>query len=69
MFIALSIFGVIMVVLLSYGIIRCFTEIFRQPDSHIGFLMLERLTMGQLLSLPMALIGAMILIISYRNVS
>ena len=55
--------------LLSYGIIRCFTEIFRQPDSHIGFLMLERLTMGQLLSLPMALIGLMILIISYRNVS
>ena len=55
--------------LLSYGITRCFTEIFRQPDSHIGFLMLERLTMGQLLSLPMALIGLMILIISYRNVS
>ena len=55
--------------LFSYGLIRCFTEFFRQPDFHIGFLAFEWLTMGQLLSLPMTLTGLVILVISYRNVS
>ena len=55
--------------LFSYGLIRCFTEFFRQPDLHIGFLAFEWLTMGQLLSLPMILTGLVILVISYRNVS
>jgi len=55
--------------LLGYGLIRCFTELFRQPDAHIGFLVPAWLTLGQLLSLPMILIGLSMLVISYHNVN
>ena len=53
--------------LIGYGIIRCFTELFREPDSHIGFDLLDLVTRGQLLSLPMILAGMMILFYSYRK--
>lgn len=49
------------VFLLSYGTLRFATEWFRQPDSHLGFLAFEWLTMGQLLSLPMVLFGIVLL--------
>ncbi len=39
-----------------YGIARAMIELFRQPDAHIGF-MIGGLTRGQLLSLPMILVG------------
>lgn len=42
---------------LCYGIFRFSVEFFRQPDPQLGFLWLGA-TMGQLLSLPMILIGA-----------
>ena len=54
--------------LLSYGLIRIFTEFFREPDPHIGFLVYEWLTVGQLLSLPMILFGLVVLASSYRTV-
>lgn len=44
--------------LFCYGIIRFFVEFFRMPDEHLGFLAFEWLTMGQLLSVPMILLGA-----------
>ena len=48
--------------LLLYGLLRCVTEVFREPNASIGFLLGQWLTMGQLLSIPMALIGlAMVL--------
>ena len=40
----------------GYAASRIFIEFFRQPDAHIGFLLLD-LTMGQWLSLPMLAIG------------
>jgi phosphatidylglycerol:prolipoprotein diacylglycerol transferase len=40
-----------------YGVIRFSVELTRQPDPQLGFLV-AGLTMGQLLSLPMALVGA-----------
>ena len=43
--------------LIGYGLFRSFVELFRVPDAHIGYLAFEWLTMGQLLSLPMVLIG------------
>ena len=43
--------------LLVYGVLRCITETFRQPDVSIGFIGFDWLTMGQLLSVPMALFG------------
>jgi phosphatidylglycerol---prolipoprotein diacylglyceryl transferase len=42
--------------LIGYGVFRSFVELLREPDAHLGFIA-EGLTMGQLLSLPMALIG------------
>jgi phosphatidylglycerol:prolipoprotein diacylglycerol transferase len=37
----------------------------RQPDAHIGYLAFDWLTMGQLLSLPMLLGGAVLLLWAY----
>lgn len=42
---------------MGYGIARTTAECFRQPDWFLGYLMFG-LTMGQLLSIPMILIGA-----------
>ncbi len=42
---------------LCYGVFRFFVEFFREPDAHIGYLAFGWLTMGQLLCLPMILIG------------
>jgi len=44
------------VFLVGYGVARIVGECFRQPDAQLGFIM-EGLTMGQLLSLPMVLLG------------
>ncbi|MDZ7832036.1 MAG: prolipoprotein diacylglyceryl transferase [Desulfobacterales bacterium] len=44
--------------LLLYGLFRFLVEFFRQPDIQLGFVALDFLTMGQLLSLPMAIIGS-----------
>ena len=41
-----------------YGASRIFAEFFREPDAHIGYLAGGWLTMGMVLSLPMVLIGA-----------
>ena len=43
--------------LLGYGFFRFLVEFVRQPDAHLGFLW-GGATMGQLLSLPMILVGA-----------
>jgi len=43
--------------LLGYGAARLFVEFFRQPDPQLGYLAFNWLTMGQLLSLPMLLLG------------
>ncbi|WP_417428243.1 prolipoprotein diacylglyceryl transferase [Kiloniella sp.] len=42
--------------LVGYGLSRTIVEFFREPDAHIGFLFAE-ITIGQLLSSPMILIG------------
>ncbi len=44
----------------GYGVARLAGEFFRQPDAHLGFL-LGGATMGQLLSLPMLAIGAVLI--------
>ena len=44
------------VFLIGYACCRLFIEQFRQPDAQLGFIALH-LTMGQLLSIPMLLIG------------
>lgn len=54
--------------LILYGLFRIINEFFRQPDSHLGYLAFEWLTMGQLLSLPMVLAGAALMVFAYRGV-
>lgn len=53
--------------LVLYGIFRFGVEFFRQPDAHIGFLAWGWLTMGQLLSFPMLLVGLSFLMLSNNN--
>jgi phosphatidylglycerol:prolipoprotein diacylglycerol transferase len=55
------------VFLIGYGVFRSIGELFRQPDEHLGFLF-EGVTMGQLLSLPMIIAGALIVFLSWRRV-
>ena len=43
--------------LTGYGSLRLFSELFRSPDPHLMFIAFGLLTMGQLLSLPMILLG------------
>ncbi len=43
--------------LIGYGSLRILSEFFREPDAHMGFLMFDWVTAGQLLSLPMVIIG------------
>ena len=54
------------VFLLGYGLSRAFVELFREPDAHLGHLF-GFLTMGQLLSLPMILAGAALIVHAGRD--
>jgi len=48
--------------LLCYGIFRFLVEYVREPDFGQGFIILDWFTMGQLLSIPMIIIGAFFLL-------
>ncbi len=52
---------------LGYGSFRFFIEFFREPDQQIGIIAFEWLTMGQLLSVPMAAGGMLLLFLSYNK--
>ena len=43
--------------LISYAILRIIAECFREPDAHRGYLAFGWLTEGQLLSVPVLLLG------------
>ncbi len=51
--------------LLLYGVFRSIVELFREPDAHIGFIAFGWLTKGQLLSLPMVVIGVSLMSLAY----
>ncbi len=55
--------------LLLYGSFRFFVEFFREPDSHMGYLAFDWLTMGQILCMPMILAGILLLCLSAKNKS
>jgi phosphatidylglycerol:prolipoprotein diacylglycerol transferase len=50
----------------AYGLFRFMVEFFREPDSHQGFLSFG-LTMGQILSIPMILVGLSLLFFVCRS--
>ena len=52
--------------LIGYGFSRILVELVREPDDHIGYLALNIVTMGQILSLPMVICGALMMIYGYR---
>ena len=53
--------------LMFYGLFRFLVEFVRMPDPQLGYLAFGWLTMGQLLSAPMIIIGAGLLVWSYRR--
>lgn len=53
--------------LLCYGLFRFFIEFFRMPDANLGYLAFGWVTMGQILSTPMILLGAIMLVWAYRH--
>ena len=52
--------------LVGYGVFRFFVEFVRVPDEHIGYLAFDWVTMGQVLSTPMIIAGAVLLYLAYR---
>ena len=53
--------------LLLYGLFRFFVEFYRVPDAHLSYLALGWVTMGQILSVPMIVVGAIMLFMAYRK--
>ncbi|WP_152206048.1 prolipoprotein diacylglyceryl transferase [Marinobacter changyiensis] len=53
--------------LLLYGVFRFVVEFFRQPDPQLGYLAFDWLTMGQVLSFPMILVGLAMIVFAYRR--
>jgi len=53
--------------LVCYGVFRFAVEFVRVPDANRGYLFLDWVTMGQLLSLPMIVAGLWMLAVAYRR--
>jgi len=53
--------------LIIYGIVRFSIEFVRVPDEHIGYLAGGWLTEGQVLSIPMVLVGVALMAYAYRT--
>lgn len=52
---------------LCYGTFRFCLEFFRQPDPQLQFILFGWMTMGQLLSIPLIIIGILLLYFAYRQ--
>lgn len=52
---------------LFYGYFRFMVEFVREPDSNIGYLAGDWLTMGMVLSFPMIIIGIVLLLLAYQQ--
>ena len=52
--------------LIGYGVFRFIVEFFREPDFHLGFIIAE-ISMGQILSVPMILLGMAVVAYAYRK--
>ena len=53
--------------IMGYGFFRFMVEFVRQPDAHIGFDFFDSISRGQILSLPMMLIGLTVMIWAYKR--
>jgi phosphatidylglycerol:prolipoprotein diacylglycerol transferase len=52
---------------LLYGLFRFSVEFVREPDVQLGYLAFDWLTMGQILSLPLIVVGIVLLVASRRS--
>jgi phosphatidylglycerol:prolipoprotein diacylglycerol transferase len=50
--------------LVLYGMFRFIVEFTREPDDYLGFVAMDWMTMGQVLSLPMVVAGLLIMFLS-----
>ena len=53
--------------LIVYGMFRFFVEFYRVPDLDLGYLALGWVTMGQMLSAPMIVVGVVMFVMAYRS--
>ncbi|MBK6598714.1 MAG: prolipoprotein diacylglyceryl transferase [Proteobacteria bacterium] len=53
--------------LILYGLARITVEFWRVPDQHLSYLLGDWVTMGMVLSAPMVLIGAALMIMAYKR--
>lgn len=53
--------------LACYGVFRFLIEFVRVPDANLGYLALDWVTMGQVLSAPMIVAGVTMLVMAYRS--
>ncbi len=53
--------------LLLYGVFRFSVEFVREPDAHLGFVAFGWMSMGQVLTLPLMIAGAVLLFLAWRN--
>ena len=53
--------------LVGYGSFRFLVEFWREPDAHLGYLALDWVTMGQVLSAPMVVAGVILMVMGYGN--
>ena len=53
--------------LICYGVFRFLVEFVREPDAHIGYLAFGWVTMGHVLTFPMVLLGAGMMVWAYRK--
>jgi phosphatidylglycerol---prolipoprotein diacylglyceryl transferase len=50
-----------------YGVFRCIVECFREPDLQIGYVAFGWVTEGQLLSLPLIMVGVILIMWAYKK--
>jgi phosphatidylglycerol:prolipoprotein diacylglycerol transferase len=50
-----------------YGVFRFSVEFVRQPDAHLGYVAFGWMTMGQALSIPLILVGVILVTLAYRK--
>ena len=53
--------------MVAYGVFRFLIEFVRVPDENRGYLLWGWVTTGQLLSLPMIIVGLWLLALAYRR--
>ncbi len=53
--------------LIGYGTFRFLVEFVREPDRQLGFIAFDWMTMGQLLSLPLLIVGIILMWLAYSR--